>query len=142
MWSSRDTPFNLESFTSSLLLVVTTSSLIAVTWYLRISWASQKRETGKRTKKLTWRIREIPVNTSKESLQEQLECAAQRLPEGSSREKVDILSLALISKEYLCATVTCDEALVPILENDNKWVIDKDFIGITPLFDPDNAKVE
>ena len=39
----------------------------------------------------------------------------QGLPKWSSQENVDILSLARISKEYLCATVNCDEALVPIL---------------------------
>src|SRR2546421_403090 len=135
MWSSRDTTFNLESHP----ILVAISLLIAVTLYLRISWVTQKPETGRHTEKLTWRIRGIPVATSKGNLQERL---VQGLPKWSSQENVDILSLARISKEYLCATVNCDEALVPILENNNKWVIDKGFIGITPLFDSDDAKVE
>ena len=66
----------------------------------------------------------------------------QELPKGSSEESVDILSLARISEEYLCATVTCDEALVSNLKNNSKWAIDNEFIGMTPLFDPDDAKVE
>src|SRR5438045_7914620 len=100
MWSSRETPLNLESGTSSLLFILI-SSLIAITLYPRISWITQKPETRRPAKKLTWRIRGIPVTTSKENLQEQL---MQELPKGSSEESVDILSLARISKEYLCAT--------------------------------------
>src|SRR5204862_7723871 len=55
----------------------------------------------------------------------------------------NILSLARISKEYLCATVTCDDALVSILKNNNntEWAIDKAFIGITPAFELVDAKV-
>ena len=113
-----------------MLILVAISSLIAVTWYLRISWFTQKPETGKATKKLTWRIRGIPVSTSKKHLQEQL-------AQGRSQKEVDIFSLARISRDYLCATVFCEEALLE--KYNDEWVIDKEFIGITPLFDPDDA---
>ena len=71
--------------------------------------------------------------------QRQLEDAKQAIPETDGHVKV--LSLTRFSNRHLCATVTCSEACIPMLEN-NEWVIDKDFIGITPLYDTDEAKAE
>src|SRR6516162_11562495 len=103
MSSSRYALFNLESLTGFLLLIlVAISSLIAVTSYLGILWVKQKPEARSRSRKLAWRIRGIPATTSKENLQEQLDYAAQRLPERSSRENVDVHSLARISENHLC----------------------------------------
>ena len=87
----------------------------------------------------TWRIGEIPNTTSKVDLQRQLEDAIQMVPD--AEPYVEVFNLTRFSNSHLCATVACSEACIPMLAND-RWVIDKDFIGITPLYDGDEAKVE
>lgn len=80
------------------------------------------------SKPLTWRITEIPSDVSLENLLAQLD---------ESAHAIETLhpTLARVSTKYSCATVTS-------LHKPNRYNVDRDFLGITPLFDPDEASVE
>lgn len=81
-----------------------------------------------------WRIRNIK-STEKEVAEEWLREQGKELgiPEGQG------FSLAADSERTLCATLTCrGEPIAP----EPHWRVDKDFIGLTPLIDPQDANVD
>ena len=125
----------LAALTSPFAALLTLLLLVTATLYLKLL-----RHAKQPGKKLTWRIRGIPINITKEDLQSQLEEKIQSLPRGSSQHIVEIPSLVPSSSGFQCATVICEEFIVHALED--KWVIDKSFLGITPLSNTGNAKVE
>ncbi|KAK6429614.1 hypothetical protein LTR95_014236, partial [Oleoguttula sp. CCFEE 5521] len=86
------------------------------------------------TKPEFWRIRNIKTSD---------EDAAREWLQGQVKELVisegQGFSLAADSERTLCATLTSHERPTP---PDRGWRVDKDFIGFTPLSDPDNANVD
>jgi hypothetical protein len=81
-----------------------------------------------------WRIRKIKTNerdVAKEWLLAQTKELA--VAEGQG------FSLAADSERTLCATLTSYECPIP---SNRSWRVDKDFIGFTPLSDPDDANVD
>ena len=81
-----------------------------------------------------WRIQGIKTSerdTATEWLREQAKELAR--PEGQG------FSLAADGERTLCATLTSRERPTP---SNRSWRVDKDFIGFTPLSDPDDANVD
>jgi hypothetical protein len=81
-----------------------------------------------------WRIQNIKTSereAATEWLQEQVKELA--ISEGQG------FSLAADGERTLCATLTSREC--PKSSN-HSWRVDKDFIGFTPLSDPDDANVD
>ena len=81
-----------------------------------------------------WRIQGIKTSerdTATEWLREQVKELAR--PEGQG------FSLAADGERTLCATLTSRERPTP---SNRSWRVDKDFIGFTPLSDPDDANVD
>jgi len=81
-----------------------------------------------------WRIQNIKTSerdTATEWLQEQVKELA--IPEGQG------FSLAADGERTLCATLTSRERPRP---SNRSWRVDRDFIGFTPLSDPDDANVD
>lgn len=81
-----------------------------------------------------WRIRNIK-STEKDAAEEWLREQGKELGnlEGQG------FSLAADSERTLCATLTCrGEPIAP----KPHWRVDKDFIGLTPLIDPQDANVD
>ena len=81
-----------------------------------------------------WRIRNIKSSerdATTEWLQEQVK--ELELSEGQG------FSLAADGEQTLCATLTSDERPTP---SKRSWHVDKDFIGFTPLNDPEDANVD
>jgi hypothetical protein len=79
-----------------------------------------------------YRVREIPIETTEDELLRRLEC----LP-GVGAHDAARLTLAPWSAKYLTATLVssvCPESL--------GYPVDSSFIGITPLFEGDDAAVE
>lgn len=85
-------------------------------------------------KPITWRIRGIPNNVNEECLREKLKGSFGKSSQESSILK---LSLASLSPEYRCATVTSTSP--PLSCDDERWAVDMEFLGITPLSQPDPA---
>jgi hypothetical protein len=85
-------------------------------------------------KPLFWRIQNIKIierDEASEWLQQQVKELA--ILEGRG------FSLAADSERTLCATFTSHERPTP---NNRSWRVDKDFIGFTPLSDPEDANVD
>jgi hypothetical protein len=81
-----------------------------------------------------WRIRNIKTgerDAATKWLEEQVEDIT--ITEGQG------FSLAADGERTLCATLTSRERPEP---PNHRWRVDKDFIGFTPLSDPDNADVD
>ena len=81
-----------------------------------------------------WRIQNIKASerdAATEWLQEQVKELA--IPEGQG------FSLAADGERTLCATLTSRERPTP---SNRSWRVDKDFIGFTPLSDPNDANVD
>lgn len=81
-----------------------------------------------------WRIQNIKTSekdAAREWLQGQVEELA--ISDGQG------FSLAADGKRTLCATLTSFKQPTPA---DRSWRVDKDFIGFTPLCDPEDAKVD
>ncbi|GAB7336817.1 hypothetical protein MBLNU13_g11325t2 [Cladosporium sp. NU13] len=81
-----------------------------------------------------WRIQKIKTSerdAATEWLREQVKELA--VAEGQG------FSLAADSERTLCATLTSYERPIP---SNRSWRVDKDFIGFTPLSDPDDANVD
>jgi hypothetical protein len=81
-----------------------------------------------------WRIQNIKISerdVAKEWLLEQV--IELEVPEGQG------FSLAADSERTLCATLTSHELPRP---SNRSWSVDKDFVGFTPLSDPDDANVD
>jgi hypothetical protein len=86
------------------------------------------------TKPQFWRIRNIGTNerdAAEEWLQEQVN--ESDVSEGTG------FSLAADGERTLCATVTSRQRPVPPKRT---WLVDNNFIGFTPLCDPENAEVD
>jgi hypothetical protein len=81
-----------------------------------------------------WRIQNIKISerdAATEWLQEQVKDLA--ISEGQG------FSLAADSERTLCATLTSYERPTP---THRSWRVDNDFIGFTPLYDPEDANVD
>ncbi|KAK6428170.1 hypothetical protein LTR95_015688, partial [Oleoguttula sp. CCFEE 5521] len=81
-----------------------------------------------------WRVRNIKTGdetAAREWLEEQVKELV--ISEGQG------FSLAADSKRTLCATLTSHERPIP---PDRGWRVDKDFVGFTPLSDPEDATVD
>jgi hypothetical protein len=81
-----------------------------------------------------WRIQNIEISerdVAKEWLQEQVK--ELEISEGQG------FSLAADGKRTLCATLTSYERPTP---SHRRWRVDNDFIGFTPLSDPEDANVD
>lgn len=92
------------------------------------------RTASTSTKPQFWRIQNIKISEREDAtkwLQEQVKDLA--ISEGQS------FSLAADSERTLCATLTSYEQPTP---SKCGWYVDKDFIGFTPLCDPDDADVD
>ena len=92
------------------------------------------RPSPSQVKPAFWRIRGIDIDerdAATEWLREQV-----REVETSEGEG---FSLAADSERTLCATVTCFGELSP---RSRSWRADKDFIGFTPLHEPEDAEVD
>jgi hypothetical protein len=82
-----------------------------------------------------WRIRNIKTaerDTATQWLQSQVEGIP--ITEGQG------FSIAADGEQTLCATLTSHKQPMP--PNNHKWRVDKDFIGFTPLYDPEDANVD
>lgn len=80
-----------------------------------------------------WRIRGLPRSITREELLDAL---------GPASEQDDQLpiSIAAYSERSACATVTM--ATQPALRGMRGCSVDDDFLGITPLYDADDAALE
>ena len=81
-----------------------------------------------------WRIQNISINekdTAAKWLKEQVKELEIREGEG--------FSLVADSEQTLCATLTSFAR--PQLSN-RRWIVDKDFLGFTPLYAPDDARID
>ncbi|VUC35844.1 unnamed protein product [Clonostachys rosea] len=81
-----------------------------------------------------YRIQEIPIAVTKDELRRQLA----QYPTVDEQDSSDLhLTLARSFEQYQTATFV--STTVP---NNLKYPIDKEFIGITPLFEPDDAEID
>lgn len=86
------------------------------------------------TKPQFWRVRNIG-NNERESAEKWLH---DQVNESDVSEGAGY-SLAADGEETLCATVTSRERPVP---RERSWRVDNDFVGFTPLCDPNDARVD
>ncbi|SPO04568.1 related to ankyrin [Cephalotrichum gorgonifer] len=100
--------------------------------------ASRSREPpspAEQKKEKCYRVEEIPIKTTRDELVDQL---ARCLPGPDTQDAASLrLTLARSSAEYYTATLVSSERPVGL-----KYPIDSTFIGITPLFDADDAAVD
>jgi hypothetical protein len=81
-----------------------------------------------------WRIRNIKISERDAAIEWLLAQTKElEISEGQG------FSLAADSERTLCATVTTYRRPTP---NDRRWHVDKNFIGFTPLSDPEDANVD
>jgi hypothetical protein len=81
-----------------------------------------------------WRIRNIKTS-ERDAATEWLLAQAKELEISEGQG----FSLAADGKRTLCATLTSRERPTP---SNHGWRVDKDFIGFTPLYDPEDANVD
>jgi hypothetical protein len=141
MLPSTQISSNLVAVLTLCVGFITVSLLVAATLYLKLSWYSKKPQLKRPPKLFTWRVREIPIELTKEELRSRWEHTIQSLPKDNTRQLLEIPSLAPSSTEHQFATVICEEIIADALKREG-WNIDKDFVGTTPLFDSGNAEVE
>lgn len=133
--------FSLTLDSASLLGVIVTF-VLGVIIALSFTWVTAKplvREPHEQHRKpTTWRIQGIPNNVVEEDLRKKLEQSFRTTPEHAKGQEPSILKLSLAksSSAYTCATVT--SASPPPDSYDYGYgTVDREFLGITPLFQPD-----
>lgn len=132
------------SFTlnSASLFGVTVTFVLGVIIALFFKWMTAKppvREPHEQTwKPTTWRIRGIPNDVAEEDLCKRLEQSFRITPKRAKGQESSILKLSLAksSSGHTCATVT--SASPPPDSCDFGYgTVDREFLGITPLSQPD-----
>ena len=90
----------------------------------------------------TWRLTQIPLSVTKKELRNQFEELINKNLSAGSKKRTSILQLDIApsTRGYACATITVRGPLPKVTKQG--YHIDDTFLGITPLYNGDNASVD